>query len=102
MLTAPRGEWVTNGGTLHDQRYSPLPLINRDDVKGLRALWRTATGSGTTPGHARQAQILAYEGVLGRNNMPTFRGIYDANQIRDVSEYIATVLPKGAAATVKP
>ncbi|MEP7314146.1 MAG: PQQ-binding-like beta-propeller repeat protein, partial [Pseudomonadota bacterium] len=32
--------------------------------KGLRALWRTSMGSGTTPGHAGQAQILAYEGTV--------------------------------------
>ena len=64
LLTLPRTDWVTNGGTLYNQRYSPLSLINRDNVKGLRALWRTGMGSGTTPGHAGQAQILAYAGVL--------------------------------------
>ena len=64
LLTPPTSAWITNGGTLYNQRYSPLTLLNRDNVKGLRALWRTAMGSGATPGHAGQAQILAFEGVL--------------------------------------
>ncbi|MEO8313988.1 MAG: PQQ-binding-like beta-propeller repeat protein [Pseudomonadota bacterium] len=64
LLAPPASNWITNGGTLYNQRYSPLTLINRDNVGQLRALWRTAMGSGTTQGHAGQAQILAYEGVL--------------------------------------
>jgi quinohemoprotein ethanol dehydrogenase len=64
LLATPNDGWVTNGGTLYNQRYSPLTLINRDNVKQLRALWRTAMGSGTTPGHAGQAQILSFGGVL--------------------------------------
>jgi hypothetical protein len=32
--------------------------------------------------------------ATGRNNMPTFRAIYDANQIQDVSEYIVQKLSK--------
>jgi quinohemoprotein ethanol dehydrogenase len=64
LLVPPTTSWITNGGTLFNQRYSPLNLINKDNVKGLRALWRSAMGSGTTPGHAGQAQILEHEGVL--------------------------------------
>ncbi len=64
LMTPPTTQWITNGGTLYNQRYSPLTLINRDNVSDLRALWRTSMGSGTTPGHAGQAQILAHDGVL--------------------------------------
>lgn len=32
--------------------------------------------------------------TTGRNNMPTFREVYDANQIQDVSEYIVQKLAK--------
>jgi quinohemoprotein ethanol dehydrogenase len=64
LLSLPRTDWITNGGTIFNQRYSPLTHINRDNVRELRALWRTSMGSGTTPGHAGQAQILAYAGVL--------------------------------------
>ena len=32
-LTAlPRDGWITNGGNLFNQRYSPLELLNRDNV----------------------------------------------------------------------
>src|SRR5881394_286459 len=64
-LTAPpRRDWITNGGNVYNQRYSPLTLLNRDNVKGLRALWRTSMGSGAQPNNSGQAQILHYEGVL--------------------------------------
>jgi len=64
LLAPPTSAWITNGGTLYNQRYSPLALLNKDNVKGLRALWRTAMGSGTTPGHGGQAQILVQDGTL--------------------------------------
>ncbi len=64
LLAPPASGWITNGGTLFNQRYSPLTLLNRDNVAGLKALWRTGMVSGVTPGHAGQAQILAFEGVL--------------------------------------
>ncbi|MFM1887539.1 MAG: hypothetical protein RL026_2696 [Pseudomonadota bacterium] len=64
LLEPPRRNWVTNGGTLYNQRHSPLTGLDRGNVQGLKALWRSGMGSGTTPGHAGQAQILVHEGVL--------------------------------------
>jgi quinohemoprotein ethanol dehydrogenase len=65
QLTAlPRSSWVTNGGNVYNQRYSPLTQINRDNVGQLKALWRTSMGSGAKRNNAGQAQILVYEGVL--------------------------------------
>jgi quinohemoprotein ethanol dehydrogenase len=64
-LTAlPVDQWVTNGGNIFNQRYSPLTLLNRDNISDLKALWRTAMGSGALPNNSGQAQILAYEGIL--------------------------------------
>jgi alcohol dehydrogenase (cytochrome c) len=64
-LTAlPRENWITNGGNVFNQRYSPLALLNRDNVANLKALWRTSMGSGAGPNNSGQAQILVYEGVL--------------------------------------
>jgi len=69
QLLAPPGEnWITNGGSIYNQRYSPLKQINRDNVAGLKALWRTGMGSGTNPGQSGQAQILEYNGTLFVSN----------------------------------
>ena len=55
LSTLPRDEWITNGGTIANQRYSPLDLINRGNVAGLKGLWRTGLESGTGPGNSAQA-----------------------------------------------
>jgi quinohemoprotein ethanol dehydrogenase len=66
QLTAlPDADWVTNGGNLFNQRYSPLSGINRDNVKDLKAQWRThLDGSGAGPQYSGQGQPLFYRGVL--------------------------------------
>jgi alcohol dehydrogenase (cytochrome c) len=65
QLTAhPTASWITNGGNIFNQRYSPLARLNRDNVKDLKALWRTSMGTGATPSNSGQAQILYYEGTL--------------------------------------
>lgn len=64
LSTLPTDEWITNGGTIANQRYSPLTLLNRDNVAGLKGKWRTAMGSGASPGNSGQAQILFYDRVL--------------------------------------
>ena len=65
QLTAlPQSNWITNGGNVFNQRYSPLTLLNRGNVGDLKALWRTSMGSGAAPNNSGQAQILVYEGVL--------------------------------------
>ena len=49
-LTAhPTRDWITNGGNVFNQRYSPLTLLDRDNVKDLKALWRTQHGHGREP-----------------------------------------------------
>ncbi len=65
-LTAlPRRDWITNGGNVYNQRYSPLTAINRETVSRLAAVWRTGlNGSGLNPRTSGQAQVLAYAGVL--------------------------------------
>src|ERR1700733_8094647 len=58
QLTAlPSVSWITNGGNLFNQRYSPLQQINRDNVRELRAQWRThLDGSGVGPQYSGQGQ----------------------------------------------
>jgi quinohemoprotein ethanol dehydrogenase len=64
LMALPTSQWVTNGGTVYNQRYSPLDQINRDNVAGLKAVWKTSMGSGKSPGNSGEAQILEYDGTL--------------------------------------
>ena len=61
----PRDGWITNGGNLYNQRYSPLAQIDRENVKDLKAVWRTSLrGSGMSPRSGNQAQPIVYDGVI--------------------------------------
>jgi quinohemoprotein ethanol dehydrogenase len=61
----PHEGWITNGGSLSNQRYSPLDLINRTNVAQLKARWRASLrGSGLSPRSGNQAQPIVYEGVI--------------------------------------
>jgi alcohol dehydrogenase (cytochrome c) len=64
-LTAhPTTSWPTNGGNLHNQRYSPLTAINRGNVAQLKGVWRARLrGSGTAPQYSGFAAPLVYDGV---------------------------------------
>ncbi|MGH8260004.1 MAG: PQQ-binding-like beta-propeller repeat protein, partial [Steroidobacteraceae bacterium] len=68
LLALPRNNWITNGGNVFNQRYSPLTLLDRTNVAGLKALWRTSMGSGAGPGNSGQTQILEYDGTLYVSN----------------------------------
>ncbi|HEX6997735.1 MAG TPA: PQQ-binding-like beta-propeller repeat protein [Gammaproteobacteria bacterium] len=65
-LTAwPTDGWITNGGNVYNQRYSPLMRINRDNVARLEPRWVThLNGSGTGSKYSGQAQPLVYAGVI--------------------------------------
>jgi alcohol dehydrogenase (cytochrome c) len=65
LTAAPTSGWITNGGNVYNQRYSPLARINRDNVAQLKPKWRThLNGSGTESKFSGQAQPLVYDGVI--------------------------------------
>lgn len=65
LASAPTAGWLTNGGSLSNQRYSPLALLNRGNVSKLKAVWRTSLrGSGSSARSGNQAQPLVYDGVV--------------------------------------
>jgi quinohemoprotein ethanol dehydrogenase len=65
LLAPPTSDWLTNGGNLYNQRYSTLKAINRDNVKDLKALWRThLNGSGLGGQYSGQGQPLVYDDVI--------------------------------------
>jgi alcohol dehydrogenase (cytochrome c) len=65
-LTAlPRENWITNGGTLFNQRYSPLDEIDSSNVKDLKGVWRThLRKSGVAAKYSQEAQPIVYKGVM--------------------------------------
>lgn len=65
LAASPTTSWITNGGNLSNQRYSPLNRIDRQTVAGLKADWRVhLNGSGIGAQYSGQGQTLFHEGVL--------------------------------------
>ena len=65
LSALPRAGWITNGGNLANQRYSPLTGLNTGNIAGMKADWIThLNGSGAGPRNSAQAQPLFWEGVL--------------------------------------
>jgi PQQ-dependent dehydrogenase (methanol/ethanol family) len=65
LTASPTDSWITNGGNVYNQRFSPLTRINRDNVAQLKPQWRThLNGSGTESKYSGQAQPLVYDGVI--------------------------------------
>jgi quinoprotein glucose dehydrogenase len=58
-------EWRFYGGNLAAQRYSPLAVINRDNVAKLEVAWTFATGNfGPRPEQRNETTPLLIDGVL--------------------------------------
>jgi quinohemoprotein ethanol dehydrogenase len=64
LSAPPTTGWITNGGTLSNQRFSPLTEINRGNVGRLKARWRTHLASGGDAQHSGQGQPIVHAGVI--------------------------------------
>jgi alcohol dehydrogenase (cytochrome c) len=63
-LTAlPEQHWITNGGTVFNQRYSPLDQLNPSNVADLKGVWRVQLGSATELKYSGEAQPLVHDGI---------------------------------------
>jgi len=61
----PSSAWTKVGGNLFSQNYSPLTQINRQNVAGLKAVWRARLdGSGVGAEYSGEAQPVVYQGVV--------------------------------------
>jgi quinohemoprotein ethanol dehydrogenase len=97
LLAPPTTGWLTNGGTLWNQRYSPLAQINRDNVARLQAQWRVSLrGSGLSPRAGNQAQALVHGGVIyiTTSENDAFAVAVESGEI--LWEYKANIDPKVA------
>ena len=65
LAALPTTDWLTNGGNLFNQRYSPLTEIDRTNVGGLKGVWRThLDGSGAAPRNSGEAHPIVHNGVI--------------------------------------
>jgi quinohemoprotein ethanol dehydrogenase len=61
----PTNGWITNGGNVYNQRYSPLLDINTGNVANLKADWQShLNGSGVGPPFSGEAQPIIHNGVI--------------------------------------
>jgi quinohemoprotein ethanol dehydrogenase len=65
-LAATAGDdWITNGGSLWNQRYSSLDEINDSNVSQLKGVWLThLRKSGIAAKYSAESQPLEYQGVI--------------------------------------
>jgi quinohemoprotein ethanol dehydrogenase len=65
LTSPPTTDWLTNGGDWYNRRHSPLTEIDRDNVAGLKGVWRARLdGSGVGPQYSGEAQPIVADGVL--------------------------------------
>ena len=65
LAALPTSGWLTNGGNLFNQRFSPLTQINRQNVADLKGEWRVRLGgSGVGTKYSGEAQPIVHEGVI--------------------------------------
>ncbi|MBS1886095.1 MAG: hypothetical protein JSU06_02815, partial [Actinobacteria bacterium] len=65
-LEAPAGaNWITNGGSMSNDRFSTLSEINTENVKELKGDWVTKIGQNATAAKfSAEGQAIEYEGTI--------------------------------------
>ncbi|WP_084268673.1 outer membrane protein assembly factor BamB family protein [Oceanobacillus damuensis] len=60
----PKDNWLTNGGNLSNQRYSPLDQVNTSNIGDLKGEWVANLGSGIDFKYSGEASPVVYDGVM--------------------------------------
>lgn len=64
LSALPSRNWLSNGGNVQNQRYSPLSQITAANVGTLKGVWRTHLGSGSAAKYSQEATPVVYEGIM--------------------------------------
>jgi quinohemoprotein ethanol dehydrogenase len=64
LASLPDDDWVTNGGSSFNQRYSPLDEIHTKNVDQLKGIWHVDLGSGIADKYSGEAQPIVHGGVI--------------------------------------
>ena len=61
----PGADWITNGGSVNNERYSTLNQINSSNVSKLTQAWHIhLNGSGVAAKYSAEATPIVYKGVM--------------------------------------
>jgi quinohemoprotein ethanol dehydrogenase len=60
----PTTDWITNGGSLTNDRYSPLTQITTKNVAQLKGVWHVHLKDATAAKYSGESQPLVYDGVI--------------------------------------
>src|SRR4051794_13950599 len=61
----PTANWITNGGAVGNNRYSPLTQINTSKVSPLKGVWMKKLDSvATAAKYSQEGQPIVYNGVM--------------------------------------
>jgi alcohol dehydrogenase (cytochrome c) len=65
LAALPKDDWITNGGSLSNERYSPLDEVNASNVSQLKGVWLThLRNSGNAARYSGESQPLEYKGII--------------------------------------
>jgi len=65
LSALPTDNWLANGGSIANQRYSPLKQINEGNANQLKGVWMThLNNSGTAAKYSAEATPLSYNGII--------------------------------------
>ena len=65
LLALPNGNWISTGGNLFNERYSPLNQINTSTAANLKQAWVThLDGSGSAAKYSAEGTPLVYNGIM--------------------------------------
>ena len=65
LAKTPSGDWITNGGSLSNERFSSLDQIDASNVSQVKGVWMThLRKSGLAAKYSAESQPIEYQGVL--------------------------------------
>jgi quinohemoprotein ethanol dehydrogenase len=64
LARSPGDDWITNGGSIANDRYSELDQISDSNVAQLKGIWHVHLKSGAAAKNSGEAQPLEYKGVI--------------------------------------
>src|SRR6266511_844138 len=64
LASLPGENWITNGGSISNQRYSPLDQLNTSNVGRLNGIWHIHLRSGIAGKYSGEAQPIVYKNVM--------------------------------------